>query len=273
MKKLLCILLLSNTAAAQHEHHHQESPTPQTQEADDGPRDPHANSGGYTQHSNPYVVQGMSEHSHGGDDSYLALLMERFEIVGTKDEKPLGQFEGELWYGTSFEKWLLRSEGEVFDHKVSESENELLWAHAIAPYWDTVAGLRYDAGNSVGQGYLALGVRGLAPYWFETNANLYIADEGRTAFKAEAQYELLFSQRLILSPRLELDLADLLKTDERLGRHSEKATFGLRLRYEIYRRFAPYIGLETSQYFGVKETSEPQPAVRNSAVAGVKFWL
>ncbi|RZA15538.1 MAG: copper resistance protein B [Proteobacteria bacterium] len=273
MKKLLCFLFYTNIAMAQHEHHHQEAAPPAHEDTDEGPRDPHAHSGGYTQHSNPYLVEGMPAHSHGGDDSYLALLMERFEIVGTRDEKPAGQFEGELWYGTSFEKWLLRSEGEIFDHKISESENELLWAHAIAPYWDAVAGLRYDAGESTGQGFLALGLRGLAPYWFETNANLYLGDKGRVALNAEAEYELLFTQRLILSPRLEVDMADLFDRDDTLGRSSNNLTVGLRLRYEIYRRFAPYIGLESSQYLDAKDDGDAEAAARNSAVAGVKIWL
>lgn len=238
-------------------------------------RDPHAYSNGYTAHSHPYLDPNSAGHMHEGDMLYTALLVNRLEMAAAEGEKPIPQLEAEAWLGTSFDKLLLRTEAEFEDSKVGESENEILWSHAIGPYFDSVLGLRYDAGEFEGQGYAAIGVRGLAPYWFETSANLYVGDQGLVAFNAEAEYDLLFTQRLILSPSLEIDLKDILDKGEEEDLHNRKAQLGFRLRYEIYRRFAPYVGVEFAQFFGKEAENTPHSAdkQRIDGVAGIKFWL
>lgn len=257
--------------AGEHDHskmHHGDTKVP------DDARDPHEYSNGYTALSHPYLQADMPEHAHSGDHLFWALIVDRFEVAATQDAKPVPQLEAQAWVGSSFKKILVRTEAEFEDSKVSESENELLWSQAIGPYFDSVVGLRYDAGTSEGQGYGTIGVRGLMPYWFETSANLYVGDQGRIAIKAEAEYDLLFTQRLILSPSLELDLKDLAGQNDEDGLHSRKAKLGFRLRYEIYRRFAPYIGTEFVRYFGESPKDAPhEDTTLVSAVAGVKFWF
>jgi copper resistance protein B len=276
VKRFLCLVALATNAQAQHEHHHEasEPASAPLDEDDQGLRDPHAYSGGYTYHLHPYLDPQVPGHAHGGDNPYLAITMERFEVAVNDGKKPSGQYESELWYGTSFEKLLLRTEGEALAQKQPKNESELLWAHAIHPYWDAVIGAHYETAAGKGHGEFALGLRGIAPYWFETEANLYLSVDGHATLNAEVEYEILVTQRLILEPRLEVDFAD--GSDTKNLQQEEKRrsmTFGMRLRYEIYRRFAPYIGLETAQSIGHDDHDSQESPARNSAVAGVKFWL
>lgn len=268
--------LLTTSASAQHEHHghhdHQAEEPVASEESE--LRDPHAYSGGYTSHSSPYHDPEMPPHLHGTDDLYWALKFDRLEFVSAKEEKPHTSWEINSWLGKSFNKLWLKSEGEYSDKKIKDSENELFWSHAIDPYWDSTLGVRYDAGDFEGKAYAALGIQGLAPYWFETSATLYIGDRGSLGFNAEVEYELLFTQRLILEPRLELDLKDLARKAE--GEHPSHIAYGMRLRYEIYRRFAPYLGIEQSHSFRTKKldlASHDTDGPSTEIMAGLRFWF
>ncbi|RYZ80626.1 MAG: copper resistance protein B [Proteobacteria bacterium] len=218
----------------------------------------------------------MPAHMHGDDDLYSAILADRLEVAGRKDEKPVVQFEAEAWLGKTFQKLLLRTEGEVKDNRLHESENELLWTQSISPYWDLVAGLKYDAGEFAGRGYAAFGLKGLAPYWFESQATLYVGEQGIILLNAELEYDLLFTQRLILSPRLEIAAQTQSEDDHGTMSGFTKAHYGLRLRYEIWRQFAPYIGIERQELMGQTAQIARASGSESGAtdyVLGLRFWF
>ena len=105
----------------------------------------------------------------------------------------------------TYDRAVLKAEGEVDGGKFEEARTELLWGHAVAPFWDAQLGVRYDSGVGPNRRWLAFGIQGLAPYWFEVDAAIYIGDEGRTALRLDAEYELLLTQKLILQPKIETD--------------------------------------------------------------------
>jgi copper resistance protein B len=113
-------------------------------------------------------------------------------------------YDLQAWYGTSYNKAVLKAEGDVAKGKLEESRTELLWSRAATTYWDTQLGLRLDNGVGPSRQWLAFGVQGLAPYWFELEATAYVGSGGRTALRLNASYELLLTQRLILEPRAEM---------------------------------------------------------------------
>ena len=172
---------------------------------------------------------------------------------------------------------MLKAEGDIANGGVAESQTELLWGHAIATFWDTQVGLRVDTTDAgEDRQWLAFGVQGLAPYWFEVDVAGYLGDGGRTALALELEYELLFTQRLILQPRAEFTLYG--KNDEvnGIGRGLADAALGLRLRYEFSRQFAPYIGIERTGKFGrTADYAEAlnEPTSVTSYVAGLRFWF
>lgn len=152
--------------------------------------------------------------------------------------------------GGDFDKLHLRSEGERRDGRLEHADAELLWSHAIAPFWDTQLGVRRDFGQGPDRTWAAFGVQGLAPYWFELSATAYVGEQGRTALRLEADYDVLLTQRLVLQPRVELNAYGKDDLAAHLGSGLSDASAGLRLRYEIRREFAPYVGVEWTRRFG-----------------------
>lgn len=184
-------------------------------------------------------------------------------------------YETQFWVGRDYDRLVIKAEGEIANGKLEESSTEVLWAHAIAPYWDAQLGLRYDTGTGPDRPWLSLGVQGLAPYWFEIDATAYVGANGRTALRLGAEYEVLLTQKLILQPRVEVSLHGKSDIASNIGRGLSGGAAGLRLRHEVNRQVAPYIGVERTSKFG--QTADMAHAAGDSTgqtrwVAGVRFW-
>lgn len=230
-------------------------------------RDPHANSGGYD--FGPIPPPKMA------DVAYMGLLRVNRLERARSSENMLTHYDIQGMFGRDYDQLVLLAEGEMAGGKVQKSRTELLWGHALLTYWNSQLGLRHDSGDTPDQQWLSLGVQGLAPYWFEVEATAYVGDQGRTALRLAAEYELLLTQKIILQPRIEANLYG--KQDElrELGSGLSNLVAGVRLRYEIQREFAPYIGLEWSGKFGstaeyARATGAQEQETR--AVAGLRFW-
>lgn len=180
------------------------------------------------------------------------------------------------WFGGDLDKLWFRSEGEHRDGKFEHADAELSWSRAIAPFWDGQVGVRHDFGRGPDRTWAALGVQGLAPYWFELAATAYVGAQGRTALRVEAEYEALLTQRWVLQPRVEINAYGKDDPALRIGSGLSDAAFGLRLRYEIRREFAPYVGVEWSRRFGRSADfarADGHDAGELQWVAGVRFWF
>ena len=230
-------------------------------------RDPHAYSDGYN-------FDQMRPHEMA-DEGYMGgLLVDRLERAHSRDNS-FNAYDLQGWLGKDYNKLVLRAEGETEGGKLQEARTELLWGHALTTYWDTQLGLRYDSGLGPDRKWLALGVQGLAPYWFEVDAAAYIGEQGRTALRLGAEYELLLTQKLILQPRLEADFYGQQDAARELGSGLSSLITGVRLRYEIRREFAPYVGVERGGKFGGTADYARAAGMRTKetrVVAGVRFW-
>ena len=231
-------------------------------------RDPHAYSGGYTlDPARPLRL--ADEHNFG------SLLVDRFESARTSDNS-FTTYELQGWFGRDYDRAVFKAEGEVDGGKLHDARTELLWGHAVAAYWDTQLGVRHDSGLKPERKWLAFGVQGLAPYWFEIDATAYVGEQGRTALRFDVEYELLLTQKLILQPRLEANFYGKSDVARERGSGLSDATLGLRLRYEIRREFAPYIGIERSNKYGGSADfarAEGQRTSESRVVAGLRFWF
>lgn len=185
-------------------------------------------------------------------------------------------WEAEGWYGGDYDKVWLRTEGERVDGTTQNARADLLWDRVVARWWSVQAGAREDFGQGPARTWAAIGVQGLAPYWFNTEATFYVGDAGRTAFRLKMEYELLLTQRLILQPEGEANLYGKSDPARQLGSGLSDLEIGLRLRYEVRRQFAPYVGLVWSRNFGgtaafVREAGGSARDVQ--LVAGVRAWF
>jgi copper resistance protein B len=176
-------------------------------------------------------------------------------------------WKGQGWIGTDTDKLWLRSEGERIDGRTHASDVEAMYGKPISPWWDLLVGVRHDFKPGASQDWAAIGLVGTAPYKIHVEATAYIGPSGRTAARIEAEYDVLLSNRLILQPLVELNAYG--KDDPARGIDASSPTLeaGLRLRYEVHRQFAPYVGVEHEQALGGGGSSETR------VVAGVGVWF
>ena len=212
-------------------------------------RDPHAYSDGLKLGSGDYAVPGVPRLVLADEHTFASLRGETLERRFSRKGEDSTTYDLQAWFGTSFNKAVIKAEGDIAKGKLEEARTEFLWSRAFTSYWDTQLGLRLDNGSGPSRQWLAVGVQGLAPYWFELETTAYIGNGGRTALRLNASYELLLTQRLILEPRAELQFYGKDDPERRIGRGLSEASAGLRLRYEFSRQFAPYIGVERSGSF------------------------
>lgn len=169
--------------------------------------------------------------------------------IGDSNEGSFGTWDLDGWVGGDTEKLWLRSEGEVVGGETEEAEAWAMYSRNIATYWDAQVGVRYDW-EPVSTAYLVAGFEGLAPYWFETQAHLFLSDEGDLSARIREENDLLLTQRLIAQPYAEIDLYAQDVPEQEVGAGLSSAQFGLQTRYEITRKFAPYIDISYERKFG-----------------------
>jgi len=212
-----------------------------------------------------------------GAQKSVAFLADRFEYQ-TNQGSPVLLWDTDAWYGGDINKLWLKSEGtlDLDKNRFEEAEVQALYSRAITSFFDLQAGVRHDLKPDPSKTYGVLGIQGLAPYWFEIDAAAFVSEDGDVTARIEAEYELLLTQRLILQPRSELELA--LQDVPALGIGSGLSALqlGARLRYEFDRKFAPYIGVSwTRQFGGTADFTRAESGSPDSLsfVTGVKLWF
>lgn len=186
-------------------------------------------------------------------------------------------WQGEGWIGGDINRLAVRSEGEGnADEGVEDAEVQLLYSRALDPWWNVVAGVRQDFRPEPQRTYATVGIEGLAPYWFDVEANAFLSTKGDVHLRLEASYDQRITQRLILQPAAEVNFAAQDVAEIGIGSGISNVELGLRLRYEIAREFAPYIGVQWERKFGgtagyARDAGESVSATK--FLLGVRFWL
>jgi copper resistance protein B len=187
------------------------------------------------------------------------------------------RWEGEAWFGGDIDRLKIRHEGEGgFGEPIDDLEIQALWSHAITPNFDLEIGLRHDIVPNPSRSYAVVGIEGVAPYWIHLGGQLFVSDKGDFHARIEAGYDERITQRLILQPRAELNFAAQDVPELGLGAGLTDYELGLRLRYEIRRELAPYLGIEWSAKSGTTarlarlEGEDPDTL---HLVAGLRAWF
>ncbi|MEL7706176.1 copper resistance protein B [Citromicrobium bathyomarinum] len=192
----------------------------------------------------------------GGEDAYL--------------------WDAQGWYGGDINRFVLKTEGEgEFGGAVEDAEIQALYSRAIGPYFDLQTGVRFDP-EPDSLTHLVLGVQGLAPYMFHVDGALFLSDRGDLTGRIEGEYDQKITQRLILQPRIEAEFAAQAIPEREIGAGITKVEPGIRLRYEIAREFAPYIGVEYEAKLGetadiARANGEDPDGLK--AVIGLRAWF
>ncbi|HQU16194.1 MAG: hypothetical protein B7Z66_09315 [Chromatiales bacterium 21-64-14] len=207
--------------------------------------------------------------------SYWALNQNELR---TWDGNSTYRWEGEGWYGGNINRAWFKTEGnlDTTTGKVDEGELQALYSRAITRYFDLQTGVRYDFKPGPSRGWGAFGVQGLAPYFFEVAATGFVSNDGYFAARLEGSYDLLITQRLILQPQAELNFYTKSDPRRRIGSGLESLDSGLRLRYEIRRQFAPYIGVTYEKKYGRSADYARQDGASVEDlrfVTGIRLWF
>ena len=211
------------------------------------------------------------------DDPLLTTVMINELEVRSADGPASLALDAEAWIGYDLNKLWFKTEADAVEGETDEAEVQLLYSRAIARYWDFQAGWRRDIGSKQpDRDWLSLGFKGLAPYFFEVDAELFFGESGRVNARLNAEYEVLFTQRLILTPEVQINLFS--KDDAAVGIGSglSDLELSLRLRYEIRREFAPYIGVNWTTRYGQTagfSRDEGGDSSDVQVVVGVRVWF
>ena len=264
---LLVLVMPPATAVAQHDHSQ-----PTQQSPPQGPKEPI-----------PPVTDadrkaafpaGMEGHAvHDRKFNYY-VLFDQLEWQGTGNGGVT--FENTSWLGGDINRVWFRIDGESEDSGLERASVDALWGHSVSRWWDLVAGVRQDFRPGDPQTWAAVGVQGLAPQWFEVEVTGYIGAEGRTAARLEIEYELLLTNRVMLQPLLEMDLYGKRDLERGVGSGLSSIETGLRLRYEIRRELAPYVGVTWERkMFGTADLARQigEDAGRARVAFGLRTWF
>jgi copper resistance protein B len=278
---LAATLLFAYAVEAQeHEHHppdhaagheaHAMPSEPGESEREHVPPAPPAHS----MHDMPYksMVEMMAM-----DDTapYGRVLFDQLDWRDAEDAEVFA-WDAEAWYGGDYNKLWLKAEGDLRDGTVEEARTEALWDRVFSRWWNLQAGIRHDFGEGPSRSWAAFGVQGLAPNYFEVEATAYIGEGGRTAARLSGEYDLLLTQRLILQPEAELNLYGKSDPANAIGSGLSDLQLALRLRYELRREFAPYLGVVWTRRFGqsadfARDAGEDAGDLQ--ALAGLRVWF
>lgn len=211
------------------------------------------------------------------DELFTLLLIEQLEYR-LQDGDDLLAWEGEGRIGNDRNKAVLKSEGEylIKPDEVESAEVQLLYQRLISDFFDAQAGLRYDFAPGPSRAFAVLGINGLAPGWFEVDASLFVSEEANVLVRLEADYDLLLTQRLVLQPAVELNLASANDRDVGIASGLNDIELGVRLRYEILRELAPYVGINWERKLGdtadlARDEGEDADAL--AAVFGLRIFF
>jgi copper resistance protein B len=187
------------------------------------------------------------------------------------------RWDGEGWIGTDFNKFWFKSEGFVANGVTSDGDQEFLYDRPIPHlrYFDWQAGARVDIDSGPRRAWLALGIQGLAPYFFNFAPTFYVRDGGHVAGRLEGYYDLYLTQRLILQPQVEMNFYSQADRARGIGTGLSDLDGGVRLGYQFSRKFAPYIGYTYTGTFGQTATFNrqgAQPTGEHRLVFGIWLW-
>lgn len=212
-------------------------------------------------------------HPPGAGYSKLIVDLAEYQFKGGKDGY---RWEGEAWLG-DLNRLVIKSKGEgTIGEGLDRAEAQVLYAKALDPWWNVQLGVRQDIRPRPARTWATLGIEGRAPYQFDVQAAAFLSDKGQFAARIEGAYDQRITQRLIIQPRIELDLSAQDMPDQRVGAGLSSTELGLRLRYEIRREFAPYFGINWSWLAGRTADyarSDSKDTTERSVVAGIRFWF
>jgi copper resistance protein B len=248
-----------------------------TESAMDAPAPPAPKDFAADRYFDPQIMataRAQLKQEHGGS-TYSMVLVNIAEYAPRKGVDSY-RWEGEAWHGGDINRLVVKSEGEGDTRHLGRAEIQVLYSRAIGPYFNLQAGLRYDIRPTPNRTYATIGFEGLAPYMFEVGGALFVSNKGDVLGRLDAFEDFRITQRFIVQPRAELNFAASDVSETGIGSGLSDSELGMRLRYEVRREFAPYLGVSWDQKYGrtqdlARAAGENPSSVR--FVGGLRVWF
>jgi copper resistance protein B len=209
---------------------------------------------------------------HGGQTFHYAELegdLARF------DGQTVANWDGQGWIGTDYDKFWLKTEGEVSGDRAEQAELQLLWSHNTGGFFDVQAGARIDVEPDA-RAYLVAGIQGLAPYQLDTQAHVFLGDRGDVHLRLRQRFNILVTNRFIVTPGVETDIYLTDAPERRVKSGFSTIEAGVQARYEITRKFAPYLHFVYDRQLGgtarLAEAAGENPGGWQLR-AGLRLWF
>jgi copper resistance protein B len=239
-----------------------------------GTRDPNAYADGFT-------YRHMAGWEESDNINISKIIVDQFEYRNSNKIEDYLRWDTQAWQGTDYEKIWLKFEGEQQSQSsTGDMELQTLYSHSISAFWDLQIGGRLDYSHSTDENssryFGVLGLQGLAPYWFEMEPALFVSSKGDISARVVSSYDLLITQKLIIQPRFEINASANDLPEYGIAKGINDVQVDLRLRYEIKREIAPYVGVTWIKKIGktADYTEQAGEVVsETSVVAGVKIWF
>lgn len=210
------------------------------------------------------------------EDDPLLFMVTIDQLESRSGDEDPDVLEAEAWLGYDLHKLWLKTEIERVGSTNESAELQLLYGKAVSPYWDFQIGVRRDFDPVPERNWAVIGFQGLAPYYIDIDAALFLGESGRSGFRFEAEYEKMLTQRWVLIPELEMNFFGQGDPQTEVGSGLSSSEFGLRLAYEIRREFAPYIGVNWEAKHGeTKRIAEQhgEDTEDTQFVIGIHAWF
>lgn len=284
------LVLVAGTASAQHAGHQMQGmssePGPASQSAPvapaAAPTQPAQGAGASGSRANPNTprppenTSGPMSMPVSDNMTFYQLLLDELEYRRTRRGGSGLAWDFQGWVGKDYSRLWIKSEGERQGSRTEDARLELLYSKPVAAFWDIQAGVRHDFGQGPVRDWAAVGVQGIAPYWFDVEATVYAASQGRTALRLKGEYSFVLTQRTFLTPKLEANFYGKDDPARGIGSGLSDMSFGLRLRHEFNRQFAPYVGVNWDKRFGASADlarAAGEQVTRRQLVIGVRAWF
>ena len=219
----------------------------------------------------PDYSQGRVSSHTGTMHNHAAWSVRINQLEQLNDDENTTVSEGVAWYGSDSQR--LRLTWDI-EHNQQDSHQDisLAWQKPLDSFWNYEWGVAYQAEQT----WLKMNINGLMPYKFEVDGSLLLDEQGHSMLILEGDYDLRFTQRLVLQPSLKTTLNGKEHAQHQQGSGLAELQTGLRLRYDLTRRFAPYLGVQQHDFFGKTADLRAQQGQTNHEttwLAGVRWWF
>lgn len=218
----------------------------------------------------------VGDHAMHQPHVYSFVLLDHVEWQAGPDGRDGFTLDSKGWVGGDRNRLWFRAEADAGGGRMDDAQAHVLMGRQVARWWDVVAGIRQDWRPGPARTWAAIGVQGLAPYWFEVEATAYVGAAGRTHARFEVEYELLVTNRLIVQPLAEVEVFGRADPERGIGSGFSTSDLGLRVRYEIRREVAPYVGVTWARKHGETADAARTAGERTGGarlVAGLRAWF